>query len=202
MRSIPYPDPSLYQDGDFVYCDGTDAFSAVTRLVTGTGSVFRRLRDHSIPTHVGIIWTAGGQHFVAEMRPNGLEPNAPKFYRVRWGQRPRHILAVLRCPDLTNAQRVRIKKQIAQDIRLGLEYSRRDLLTFVYRQVENEPDRMYCSEYAYRLFAHPLFTRGRKTVCHEPLDPHLRSQDLDRLVSPLSLYEAQKERYQTVWKRP
>lgn len=187
------PDPQLLLTGDIVHCDGgPDAFSAITRIVTGpkTKNIFQRLRDHNISTHTGIIATFAGQRFVVEMRPNGCEPNSIEFYRVPAGQKPREVLAVHRIARMTDADRAVLDAAMALDIRRGIEYAFKDLPRFVFEKVKADKRRMYCSEY--------VWARVKQFFTYAP-------PSFDVIVSPQQLYTFCSDRYtrdtQEVWHR-
>jgi len=197
IKKYPLPPPQLLQVGDFVFDSGADAFASVTRTVTGPKCTpwWRRARDISIATHVGNVCDFAGQKLITEMRPNGLEPNAPGFYRTPFSIKPRRPIAVLRLP-LSATARSELNRQMALDIRRGFEYSVKDLVRFVIARVDEQSKRMYCSEYSYQLFvnANGEYNHGL------PYDPNLKCRDFDNMVSPYALMYNLIPRCQVVWK--
>lgn len=165
MKPIQYPDPRIYQVGDWIHCDGSPGdSSAITRIVTGPPSEpwYKRMVDHNISVHTGMIAKFGGQFFVVEMRPNGCENNAPEFYRVPFGQKPRRILAVTRPRLLNPSLRAVLNEVMALDVRRGIEYALKDLPRFVSERIKEDKRRMYCSEYVF------LTSSGKELTSYLP----------------------------------
>lgn len=137
MKTISI-DYEKLRSGDLVLCGGRGFVSSVIRFVTGGSN------DKNIATHVGIIIDVWGQKLIAEMKAGGLEINSLNEYV---GKRRRFIIGIRRVEELSKKQREYIQRRIAWNFRKGLEYDWSGDVSFIFSQIQENPNRFYCSEY-------------------------------------------------------
>ena len=132
---------------DMVVCAGRSPFAAITRLVSAGR---RRILDHSVSVHTGILVDFHGQLLIAEMTAKGLQINSLEKYNTVGSRR--WVIAVRRNKRFKDAGITDgVQKQIAKDRRRTLEYDWKGLIEFVTFKVKDNPQRNYCSEYVYEL---------------------------------------------------
>lgn len=145
MAKINYP---ALRPMDLVLCAGKSPFAGITRVVTGGG--WRSLFKRDIAVHVGMVIELHGQFLIAEMQAKGLELNSLERYS-KAGKR-RWVIEIKRSSIYDNADtRQRAQERVANDLRHTLDYDYKGLLTFVFKRVEDDKARAYCSEYYYQI---------------------------------------------------
>jgi len=132
---------------DMVCCAGRSPFALVTRLVTAG---WKHKLNHEISVHTGIIFPVEGQFLVAEMQAKGLQLNSLERYSKVGGRR--WVISIRRNVAFDSVvTRCDVQRQIALDLRHQLEYDPKGLLEFVFERVEDDKERLYCSEYVYQI---------------------------------------------------
>jgi len=158
-------DYSKLRTGDMVVCGGTGPAAAVIRSVTAG---WRRWNDKSVAVHTGIIVRWAGQYFVAEMLGRGITLSPPSRYE---GKKRRYIIGIRRnhAYDSTTARGI-LNKRIAKLYRNSLEYDFKGILSYVFENCQENPNRYYCSE---------LFKAATPEVSYP--------EEFDKQVSPFDL---------------
>jgi len=131
------------KSGDIVFCGGNSLLAGIIRFVTA-GS-FRKKKD--VATHCGVVVDLYGQKLIAEMMPEGLELNSLEDYN-HGGKR--FIVGVGR-KYLTSSTENAMMKQVALDLRKGIEYDFSGVVGFILA-TPNLEEKFYCSEYVKRLY--------------------------------------------------
>lgn len=136
------------QAGDMVHCAGRSPFAMITRIVT---SGWKNRLNHDISVHTGIIIDVYGQKLLAEMQAGGLEINSLERYTKVGGRR--WVIDITRDEEIFNIDdnKLKVQKEIALDRRRTIEYDYKGLLEFVFKKVNDDGSKNYCSEYVYFL---------------------------------------------------
>lgn len=131
--------------GDRVVCGGKSPFAMVTRIVTAG---WKNAFNHDIAVHTGLVIDFFGQKLIAEMQPKGLEINSLKKYTEIGGKR--YILDITRSKAFDSPLvQEEFHEMIALYRRRTIEYDYVGLLEFVFKKVDDNKGKNYCSEFDY-----------------------------------------------------
>lgn len=166
--------------GDTVICGGRGPIAYFVKLFSAG---FRKRHKKDVASHVGIVIDFHGQKLIVEML--GTEGHICLGSLEEYlKNKKRSIIDIRRFINMEDFDRRLIEQQAAYDIRKGLEYDYRGIAEFLFKKVDDDKSKAYCSElwYEYMKNIGKFFTKAQRTKFNKKISPEDINQ-IDTLVS-------------------
>lgn len=159
---------AAYRVGDMVvFCSSSFPGMVIRCFSSG----FKDWNNYNVPTHIAQIVQVEGQFLIAEMMASGLVVRSLEYYNRK--NEPSWVKSIKRNPVYDDpAKRAALNARIFKDLRYTLDFDFKGLLEFVFKKIEDDKSKKYCSEY--------LFEQTKLDGVEYPVS-------FDTMVSPVNL---------------